>query len=263
MKTIRIILTMLLTVAAYSSLAQGYIIYKSNGTQEKLPYIAVDSITLYFADQAPVPLTEAKAVDLGLPSGTLWADINVGATAPETLGGYYAYGETEEKATYSWDSYMCNSSSKCCTDSDPLFADGLLTVRKSLGVTLGYECDIAGSKYDVATQKMGESWVMPNRDQFRELFNNCTRNTVKINDVWCAEFTGPNGNTLIMPYETGYKQNAYLEEDFFGYYWTSVISNQYEVIHAWMTSTGQSAEGYNRLYRYCGLQVRAVKKQEQ
>ena len=44
-------------------------------------------------------------VDLGLPSGLKWATCNVGATTPEGRGGYYAWGETEEKEDYSWNTY--------------------------------------------------------------------------------------------------------------------------------------------------------------
>ena len=41
-------------------------------------------------------------VDLGLPSGTLWATCNVGADTPEGYGNYYAWGETETKEVYNW-----------------------------------------------------------------------------------------------------------------------------------------------------------------
>ena len=126
MKAIKFVLSTVLAAITCNSMAQGIIIYKSNGTQEKLPYIAVDSIIPYFGDKEPEQV-EAKAVDLGLPSGTLWASHNIGATAPEEHGGYYAFGETEEKLTYSWSTYMCTSQSECGTSSDPLFADGLLT----------------------------------------------------------------------------------------------------------------------------------------
>lgn len=44
-------------------------------------------------------------VDLGLPSGTLWATCNVGATSPEDYGDYYAWGETSTKDTYYWTNY--------------------------------------------------------------------------------------------------------------------------------------------------------------
>ncbi|MBR5067900.1 MAG: hypothetical protein IKX25_00720 [Bacteroidales bacterium] len=39
-------------------------------------------------------------IDLGLPSGTKWASWNIGASASEEYGGYYAWGETEEKDYY-------------------------------------------------------------------------------------------------------------------------------------------------------------------
>ena len=44
-------------------------------------------------------------VDLGLPSGTLWAIMNVGATKPEELGTLFAWGETSPKQVYEWDNY--------------------------------------------------------------------------------------------------------------------------------------------------------------
>ena len=45
-------------------------------------------------------------VDLGLPSGTLWATCNVGAESPEEYGDYFAWGETAPKGTYSWSNYF-------------------------------------------------------------------------------------------------------------------------------------------------------------
>ena len=45
-------------------------------------------------------------IDLGLPSGTKWACCNVGATAPQGDGGYYAWGETDEKDVYDWTAYI-------------------------------------------------------------------------------------------------------------------------------------------------------------
>ena len=68
-------------------------------------------------------------VDLGLPSGTIWATRNVGATSPEDIGDYFAWGETEPKeyysgGTYKWykeyndaDGYYHSGYTKYCTDS--------------------------------------------------------------------------------------------------------------------------------------------------
>ncbi|MBO4314551.1 MAG: hypothetical protein J5867_01100, partial [Prevotella sp.] len=51
------------------------------------------------------PYVPAEPIDLGLPSGTKWASYNVGASKPEEYGGYYAWGETEEKEVYNQDTY--------------------------------------------------------------------------------------------------------------------------------------------------------------
>ena len=54
-------------------------------------------------------------IDLGLPSGTKWACSNVGANKPEEYGGYYAWGETEEKSYYDWSTYIhCDGSYGTC-----------------------------------------------------------------------------------------------------------------------------------------------------
>ena len=79
------------------------------------------------------------AIDLGLPSGTKWACCNVGTTTPEGYGGYYAWGETEEKEIYDWTTYIhCDGSMETCHD-------------------LG--SDIAGSEYDVAHVQWGSNFA--------------------------------------------------------------------------------------------------------
>ena len=57
-------------------------------------------------DDEPVNPDTHEWVDLGLPSGTLWATCNVGASAPEEYGDYFAWGETKPKEVYSWDTYQ-------------------------------------------------------------------------------------------------------------------------------------------------------------
>ncbi len=119
------------------------------------------------------------AIDLGLPSGTLWACCNVGASIPEGYGGYYAWGETEEKDDYSFENYI--------------HCDGTYDTCHNLGN------DIAGTQYDVAHINWGDSWVMPSSDQITELINNCTYSWISFNDVWCGQFIGPSGGTIVLP----------------------------------------------------------------
>ena len=62
-----------------------------------------------FIIAAPLDIAPHEYVDLELPSGTLWATCNVGATNPEDFGDYFAWGETEGvnsgKHDFEWSTY--------------------------------------------------------------------------------------------------------------------------------------------------------------
>ena len=129
-----------------------------------------------FKTPAEIP---AEAVDLGLPSGTLWAKWNMGATAPEEYGDYYAWGETETKKGYGWYNYEhCDGTDDTCHD---------------IGV------EISGTKYDVAHVKWGGDWQLPTADQINELVKNCKHKVTTSKGVKGTLVTGPNGNTIFLP----------------------------------------------------------------
>ena len=141
-------------------------------------------------------------IDLGLPSGTKWACCNVGANKPEEYGGYYAWGETETKSTYSWSTYIhCDGTRESCHD-----------IGK----------DISGTKYDVAHVKWGGSWVMPTGDQQDELRNNCTYKWTTVNGVEGGRFTSKkNGKSIFLP-AAGYRYGSGLSDaGSGGFYWSS------------------------------------------
>ena len=140
-------------------------------------------------------------IDLGLPSGTKWACCNVGATTPEGYGGYFAWGETEEKDYYWWSTYIhCDGNYDTCHD-------------------LGD--DIAGTQYDVAHVKWGGSWVMPSLDQIKELLNNSTSKWVTENGVNGRRFTGSNGGSIFLPAAGGRWYDDPDDAGFSGVYWSS------------------------------------------
>ena len=140
-------------------------------------------------------------IDLGLPSGTRWACCNVGATAPEDCGGYYAWGETEEKNYYDSSTYQ-------------YYQNGSY-------VNLG--SDIAGTQYDVARVKWGGSWVMPTHDQQMELCDNCTYEWTTVNGVKGGKFTSKtNGGIIFLP-AAGRRLTSGLDDaGSQGYYWSSM-----------------------------------------
>ena len=97
----RFVALSIFVLAAVTASAQVYYL-NVYGKGERTRYLIsdLDSVSLS-VDKAPIQGLEY--VDLGLPSGTLWATCNVGANKPEDYGNYYAWGETGTKNTYNWD----------------------------------------------------------------------------------------------------------------------------------------------------------------
>ena len=186
-----------------------------------------------------------EAVDLGL--SVKWATCNVGASSPEEYGGYYAWGETEEKSDYDWDTYKwCKGSydsmTKYCTDSNYGTVDGKTVLEPS---------------DDVAHVKWGGSWRMPTLDEIKELCNNCTWQWTTYNGVNGQLVTGPNGNSIFLP-AAGYRDGTDLDSrGSYGLYWSATLLEYgssiafnlyfYDGYHYWLY-----------YYRYYGHSVRPV-----
>ena len=154
-------------------------------------------------------------VDLGLPSGTLWATCNVGADSPEEYGDYFAWGETEPKYDYDWSTYKwCNGSentlTKYCTDS-------------SFG-TVDNKTELEPED-DAAYVNWGLSWRIPTVEQIQELYDNCTSQWTTRNGVNGRLVTGPNGKTLFLP-AAGVRRNDSLDyAGSYGYYWSHMVGS--------------------------------------
>ena len=180
-----------------------------------------------------------KFVDLGLPSGLLWARNNVGASTPYADGDYYAWGETETKSYYSWDTYKWGSSTTKYNSSD-----GKTTLEAS---------------DDVATVKWGKECRMPSRAEFQELYNKCDW-TWKSNYNGTSGYLvkGPNGQTIFLP-ASGDRSNGDLYyHGSRGYYWSSSLyaSNTDYAYSLYFYSDNISPSSYNRWYN--GRSVRPV-----
>ncbi len=153
-------------------------------------YASYESDTTFIYVTPANPLSEIqKPVDLGLPSGVKWANSNVGAKTITDGGGYYAWGETEEKEMYNWDTYKwCEGSyvwTKYCTTNKTGRVDGKRTLDP---------------EDDVAHVKWGGSWRMPTQDEIMELLISCKFDCVTLGGVNGYRVTGPNGNTIFLPF---------------------------------------------------------------
>ena len=176
-------------------------------------YTFTASSDVEFVARFTLPTTPAQAIDLGLPSGFKWASYNVGATAPEEYGGYYAWGETEEKNNYNWQGTTykycdgnTNALTKYCIDSNYGTVDGKTKLD---------------ADDDVATVLWGGEWRMPTIEEQEELLNYCNWEWTSLYGVNGYSVTGPNGNSIFLP-AAGYYNDTELRdcgED--GYYWSS------------------------------------------
>lgn len=142
-------------------------------------------------------------IDLGLPSGTKWACCNVGASTPEGYGGHFAWGETNTKSTYNWETYKWGSS-----------WDNVVNIGS----------DIAGTGYDAATTNWGAPWRMPNLTQIKELLDNCTSVWTTENRVYGRRFTGVNGGSIFLPFAgSHWEEGNLIFVGSCGYYWSSTL----------------------------------------
>ena len=162
---------------------------------------------------------EPEAVDLGLPSGIKWASFNLGASAPEEYGDYFAWGEVERKNSYSWYSYKWSNG-----DTSELTK---YNTKTSCG-TVDNKIQLV-SEDDAAHAILGASWRMPTRSELQELINNCTCTWTTLNGVNGIRIFGTKegytDNSIFIP-ASGIRsypdsEPRYIGEQ--GYCWTSSL----------------------------------------
>mgnify|MGYP001661189844 CR=1 FL=1 len=170
-----------------------------------------------------------EMVDLGLPSGVKWASMNIGASNSGQGGGYFAWGETSTKNSYT----QANSTTT-----------GNTSIRFIGG----------DSKYDAATAKWGATWRLPTVEEFNELIEKCTWTWATVNGSNGYLVKGPNGNSIFLP-AAGNMLDSTKGGSGGGYYWSSAYKNN---IAAWRLNFDSTTYTVADNYKLAGLTVRAV-----
>ncbi|MBR2359912.1 MAG: hypothetical protein IKA75_05765 [Bacteroidaceae bacterium] len=183
-----------------------------NTTYYYAPFIYLDGEYNFaeiksFTTKEYIP-TQYGAVDLGL--SVKWAACNVGASSPEEYGGYYAWGETEEKSDYDWETYKwCNGSdgfmTKYCTNSSYGAVDNKT---------------VLDPEDDVAHVKLGGNWRMPTEEEIDELIEKCTWKWFTFNGVSGQLIIGPNDNSIFLPAAGNFDGVSHGTH---GRYWTATM----------------------------------------
>ena len=203
--------------------------------------IDVSSDTPYEPEE-PV---EPEAIDLGL--SVKWASFNIGATAPEEYGDYFAWGETEPKTNYSWSTYKFGTSS-----SGPF---SKYNTSSSYGTVDNKT--VLDPEDDVANVKLGGNWRMPTDTEWTELRTKCKWTWTTRNGVNGRRVTGPSGNSIFLP-TAGYRYDSNLYSvGSYGLYWSSSLLTG---LPDYARSVDfDSGDVYRSNYnRYLGLSVRPV-----
>ncbi len=194
------------------------------------------------------------AVDLGLPSGLKWSNMNVGANSPEDYGDYFAWGEVTPQSdnAYSWESYKwCNGSTltKYCTDSD--YGNDGFTDNKT----------VLDAEDDAAHANWGGDWRMPTEAECQELIDNTTSEWTTQNGVYGYRFTSTsNGNSIFLP-AAGSRWNGELiyYAGSYGLYWSSTLNESGPNLARYLDFRCGGVGTANE-YRCSGQSVRPVRK---
>ena len=177
-----------------------------------------------------------ELVDLGL--SVKWADMNIDATTMTDYGGYYAWGETDTKDTYTWANYeYCSGSEESCViiGSD---------IRKN------WKFDRA---YNYST-----NLCLPTNKQWEELISKCTWKSTTVDGVKGYKITGPNGNTIFLPFSgCSYDGNTH-DVGNSAYYWTSnnIMGDNFRAQAAYIKSGSNTT--VSKIRRRTGAAIRAV-----
>ena len=216
---------------------------------------ATDGSGVYAECQVTVIDDDHAFVDLGLPSGTLWATTNVGTDSPEGYGDYFAWGETEAKTDYHLETYKYYDGNKYTKYTD---ADGKTELDdEDDAATLNWH------KYSW-TGAFGKYWQMPSEEQIVELCNAqyTTHEGFEVNGVSGTRVTSKiNGNSIFLPHAGSYSSNTLLFDGRQCFYWSRTFATGYSY------PTNDFAWGFNSSSfwiedsnRYIGKPVRPVVK---
>ena len=194
---------------------KSYKIYKDGKIIQSILLSEVDNLTVYDStekeQETSIKINGYDFVDLGLPSGLLWATCNVGADSPEDIGNYYSWGETDTKSKYAWSTYKwCRGSSNSITKYDEL------------------NCELR-SEDDVAAVIWGGTWRMPTKKEVDELSLNCRWQATTQNGTKGILIVGKNNRSIFLPFSGWYSGSSSKNVGKSGGIWSK--TNGWSVIH--------------------------------
>ena len=203
--------------------------------------------------------TTEKWVDLGLPSGNLWASYNVGGSKPEDYGDYFAWGETDTKTAFTWSTYK-----HAAWGIDIYGREGYYLIKycsRQMDGLEGFTDNLTELQLqdDAAKANMESGARIPSKEEWQELKDHTTHDYAEINGISGRRYTGSNGKSIFIPF-AGYINNESMNDDsFYGYYWSNALYTNVPN-YAWVFVCGEGGCNINsQQTRILGASVRAVR----
>lgn len=176
----------------------------------------------------PTIIDNHEYVDLGLPSGTLWAACNVGADSPEEYGDYFAWGETEPKESYDCTNYKWAYWEQVAI-SDHFYQVNVTWYKYYFhgwinnAYVVGDGKTVLDPEDDAAYVNWGPGWRMPSLEQLQELLKKCSWQWTQRNGVKGHLVTGPNGKSIFLPAAGSRSEEQLFNIGKNAYYWTRTL----------------------------------------
>jgi len=216
---------------------EGKVMEKSTASANTIVRSKLTTMPAFTVETVAVTPGTHEYVDLGLPSGNLWATCNVGAANPESYGTRFAWGETATKSSFSWSTYKGYKGS--WTEKGPVDKDGF-----PIGDDIvhpaeypNYGPEICGTENDAVLAAWGGFWHIPSDVDWQELLDNCTWTSTTKNSVSGYKITSnANSNWIFIPSTE---------------LWTSTLNSE-------STAKYLSGNGISSKDRYYGYRIRPV-----
>ena len=198
-------------------------------------------------------------VDLGLPSGTLWATCNVGADKPSDFGLYFQWGDvqgyTQDQIRYGKKKFASDWS-----DYKWLRNDAFTNYRRTFVKyrNSGIVLDILDLEDDAANVNMGGDWHIPTPSQIQELIDNTTSDWIKMDNVNGRLFTSKkNGKSIFIPAAGLAWDGSVANSGDYGNVWSSMLSSGNVDYGQYLSFySGDASLSVND--RYSGFSIRGV-----
>lgn len=173
---------------------------------------------------------------MGLPSGILWADRNIGAGSPSEDGEFFSWGNTLGHP------------------ADSLYNFSQDVYNTTPGAALTNDIPLS---QDAARLNIGTPWRMPTDDECQELYDNCTSVWTTLNGIYGRLFTSiVNGKTLFLPAAGYYNSMSHIGYRQGGYYWTTSYDSDLKARTLYFGGSGVAPQTNSN--RHFGFSVRAV-----